>query len=219
MSNSGHAANIIKMAAKGEDGLEKAGVFINNMVGDYLNLGPKEKFVAGNIAIDADDTRLGIKNADALGKDITFARNTFQKIYLEEMFKQYKGNHPALVKAIKKFRNGTYITKDFFNALMKLKDKLIGVGSTNISDILNDDDRDKLAKELFTIFHNETDRVNKLYEADKKYIKIKQLNQSSILGKIINLESIDQDAEISALEQEIEKDISDFKKHTLQKMG
>lgn len=210
--NSGHAANIIKMAAKGEDGLQKAGVFINNMVGDYLNLGPKEKFVAGNIAIDADETRLGIKNADALGKDITFARNTFQKIYLEEMFKQYKGNHPALVKAIEEVRNGTYITKDFFNTLMS-DGQVVGVGDANISDILNDKDRDKLATDLFEIFHNETNRVNKLYEADKTTMKNQAyLDQSKILGKIINLERIDQATEISALEQEIEKDIELFEK-------
>ena len=140
------------------------------MVGDYLNLGPKEKFVAGNIAIDADETRLGIKNADALGKDITFARNTFQKIYLEEMFKQYKGNHPSLVKAIEEVRNGTYITKDFFNTLMS-DGQVVGVGDANISDILNDKDRDTLATDLFEIFHNETNRVNKLYEADKTTMK------------------------------------------------
>ena len=210
--NSGHAANIIKMAAKGEDGLQKAGVFINNMVGDYLNLGPKEKFVAGNIAIDADETRLGIKNADALGKDITFARNTFQKIYLEEMFKQYKGNHPALVKAIEEVRNGTYITKDFFNTLMS-DGQVVGVGDANISDILNDKDRDTLATDLFEIFHNETNRVNKLYEADKTIMKNQAyMDQSKILGKIINLERIDQATEISALEQEIEKDIELFEK-------
>ena len=210
--NSGHAANIIKMAAKGEDGLQKAGVFINNMVGDYLNLGPKEKFVAGNIAIDADETRLGIKNADALGKDITFARNTFQKIYLEEMFKQYKGNHPALVKAIEEVRNGTYITKDFFNTLM-VEGQVVGVGNANISDILNDKDRDTLATDLFEIFHNETNRVNKLYEADKTTMKNQAyMDQSKILGKIINLERIDQATEISALEQEIEKDIELFEK-------
>ena len=209
--NSGHAANIIKMAAKGEEGLAKAGIFVNNMVGDYLNLGPKDAFIAGNISIQADDTRLGIKNSKELSKDIEFARNTFQKIYLEEVFKQYKGNHVALVKAIEEVRGGTYITKDFFNAL-EAEGQVIGVGSTRISEILNDDDRDKLAKELFTIFHNETDRVNKLYEGDKKYINLQAAqDQSSILKQIIGLERLSSDADSSGLEKDITKAISDFK--------
>ena len=209
--NSGHAANIIKMAAKGEEGLAKAGIFVNNMTGDYLNLGPKEAFIAGNISIQADDTRLGIKNSKELSKDIEFARNTFQKIYLEEVFKQYKGNHVALVKAIEEVRGGTYITKDFFNAL-EAEGQVIGVGSTRISEILNDDDRDKLAKELFTIFHNETDRVNKLFEGDKKYINLQAFkDQSTILKQIIGLERLASDADSSGLEKDITKAISDFK--------
>ena len=116
-----------------------------------------------------------------------------------------------MVKAIEEVRGGTYITKDFFNAL-EAEGQVIGVGSTRISEILNDDDRDKLAKELFTIFHNETDRVNKLYEGDKKYINLQAAqDQSSILKQIIGLERLSSDADSSGLEKDITKAISDFK--------
>lgn len=211
--NSGHATNIIKGAAKGDEGLAKAGQFINNMVGDYLNLGPKEAFTAGNIFIDKDPTRLGIKKIDAIGKDIIYARQNFQKIFLEETFKQYKGNAPALVQAIDNVRNGTFKTKDFFAPIKAADGNIIGVQDTTIGEILNLEDRDKLAGDLFTIFNNETDRVNKIYENDKKQIEFYGWqSQSKIYKKIINLQQVDPGTDTSKLEQEIENDINLFEK-------
>lgn len=211
--NSGHATNIIKGAAKGDEGLAKAGQFINNMVGDYLNLGPKEAFTAGNIFIDKDPTRLGIKKIDAIGKDIIYARQNFQKIFLEETFKQYKGNAPALVQAIDNVRNGTFKTKDFFAPIKAVDGNIIGVQDTTIGEILNVEDRDKLAGDLFTIFNNETDRVNKIYENDKKQIEFYGWqSQSKIYRKIINLQQVDPGTDTSKLEQEIENDINLFEK-------
>lgn len=211
--NSGHANNIIKGAAKGDEGLAKAGVFVNNLVGDYLALGPKEAFTAGNIFIDKDPTRLGIKKIDAIGKDILYARNNFQKIYLEETFKQYKGNAPGLVKAIDNVRNGTFKTKDFFAPIKAANGNIIGVQDTTIGEILDTETRDKLANDLFTIFNNETDRVNKLTEGDKKQIEFAGWQeQSKIFKKIINLQQVDPKTDTSGLEKEIENDIDLFAK-------
>jgi len=211
--NSGHAANIIKGAAKGDEGLAKAGQFVNNMVGDYLNLGPKEGFTAGNIFVPADNTRLGIKKTDALGKDIIYARQNFQKIFLEETFKQYKGNTPALVKAIDSVRDGSFKTKDFFAPIRSKDGAILGVQDTTVAEILNVEDREKLANDLFTIFNNETDRVNKFYENDKKHIEHQGwAAQSKIYKKIINLQDVDPGTDTSGLEKEIENDINLFEK-------
>lgn len=211
--NSGHATNIIKGAAKGDEGLAKAGQFVNNMVGDYLNLGPKEGFTAGNIFVPADNTRLGIKKTDAIGKDIIHARQNFQKIYLEETFKQYKGNAPALVKAIDNVRNGTFKTKDFFAPIRSKDGAIMGVQDTTLAEILDVEDREKLANDLFTIFNNETDRVNKFYENDKKHIEHQGwAAQTKIYKKIINLQDVDPGTDTSGLEKEIENDINLFEK-------
>jgi len=218
--NSGHAGNIIKGAAKGDEGLAKAGQFVNNMVGDYLNLGPKEEFTAGNIFIPADNTRLGIKKTDAIGKDIIYARKNFQKIYLEETFKQYKGNAPALIKAIDNVRNGTFKTKDFFAPVKSEEGTIIGVQDANIADILNTEDRETLANDLFTIFNNETDRVNKIFENDKKLIEYQAGSaQSKILLKIINLQDVDPGTDTSGLEKEIEREIDLYEKTFVSEKG
>jgi len=211
--NSGHANNIIKGAAKGDDGLAKAGAFVNNIVGDFFSLGPKDDFIAGKLIFPKDNSRLGIKDSKSISKDIDHARTTFQKIYLEETFKQFKGNAPALVDAINNVRNGTFKTKDFFSPVFSKEGTVIGVDDITVDKILDQEEREKLANDLFTIFNNETDRVNKLYENDKKYLDLGAAQeQSKILLKIINLQDVDPGTDTSGLENEIEKDIEDFKK-------
>ena len=211
--NSGYANNVIKGAAKGDDGLAKAGLFVNNLVGDFFSLGPKDQFTAGKLFFEKDATRLGIKDSKAISKDIDHARTTFQKIYLEETFKQFKGNAPALVDAINNVRNGTFKTKDFFSPVFSKEGTVIGVNNTTVDTILDQKERETLANDLFTIFNNETDRVNKLYENDKKYLDLGAAQQQSkILLKIINLQDVDPGTDTSGLENEIENDIENFKK-------
>jgi len=211
--NSGYANNVIKGAAKGDDGLAKAGLFVNNLVGDFFSLGPKDQFTAGKLFFEKDATRLGIKDSKAISKDIDHARTTFQKIYLEETFKQFKGNAPALVDAINNVRNGTFKTKDFFSPVFSKEGTVIGVNNTTVDTILDQKERETLANDLFTIFNNETDRVNKLYENDKKYLDLGAAQeQSKILLKIINLQDVDPGTDTSGLENEIENDIENFKK-------
>ena len=211
--NSGYANNVIKGAAKGDDGLAKAGLFVNNLVGDFFSLGPKDQFTAGKLFFEKDATRLGIKDSKAISKDIDHARTTFQKIYLEETFKQFKGNAPALVDAINNVRNGTFKTKDFFSPVFSKEGTVIGVNDTTVDTILDQKERETLANDLFTIFNNETDRVNKLYENDKKYLDLGAAQeQSKILLKIINLQDVDPGTDTSGLENEIENDIENFKK-------
>lgn len=211
--NSGYANNVIKGAAKGDEGLAKAGLFVNNLVGDFFSLGPKDQFTAGKLFFEKDDTRLGIKDAKSINKDINHARTTFQKIYLEETFKQFKGNAPALVEAINNVRNGTFKTKDFFQPIFSKEGTVIGVSDTTVDTILDQEEREKLATDLFTIFNNETDRVNKLYENDKKLLDLGAAQlQSKILLKIINLQDVDPGTDTSGLEKEIENDIENFKK-------
>ena len=211
--NSGYANNVIKGAAKGDDGLAKAGLFVNNLVGDFFSLGPKDQFTAGKLFFEKDATRLGIKDSKSISKDIDHARTTFQKIYLEETFKQFKGNAPALVDAINNVRNGTFKTKDFFSPVFSKEGTVIGVNDTTVDTILDQEEREKLANDLFTIFNNETDRVNKLYENDKKLLDLgASQEQSKILLKIINLQDVDPNTDTSGLEKEIENDIENFKK-------
>ena len=188
--DSGHLANLFDSMGNDPNAEVDVAKFLNNAVESYISHGPSSEFTSGGIFFGADNKRTNLFSAEKMSKDLGYFRNRVQYLYMINKFQREfdYGNPLALTRNLNDIRTGEYKTKDFTQPMTTADGStILGNRETQIKDILNQEQRNNLADEIYKQVIYESDRLNSLTnKQDEKNLAFLKQESRVIMTDILD---------------------------------